>query len=267
MASAARVHLESLLRARKLDQTIAAPDAPLSPGGDPTLASTGLPLLDARLGGGLPRGQLSEIVGPRSSGRTSVALALCAAATARGEVVALVDTCDRLDPESAAAAGVDLGRLLWIRGQDAGSVSHTEAGTPVGRPGWGARHALMARALDQGLKAFSLVLQAGNFGVVIWDLADFTPEAVARLPFATWRRVQRMVEGTDTACALLGAGPLARSAGGVTLELGVGPGLAGGDLWAGASDRARGFRGLSIEGRIMRAPAHWASDERRARMI
>ena len=69
---------------------------------------TGVTALDARLGGGFPRGQLSELVGPRSSGRTSLLLQMLAAATARGELVALVDALDMFDVESAAAAGVDL---------------------------------------------------------------------------------------------------------------------------------------------------------------
>ena len=80
------------------------------------VAPSGVTALDARLGGGFPRGQLSELVGPRSSGRTSLLLQMLAAATARGELVALVDALDMLDVESAAAAGVDLDRLLWIRG-------------------------------------------------------------------------------------------------------------------------------------------------------
>jgi hypothetical protein len=67
------------------------------------------------LGGGFPRGGLSEIAGPPSSGRTSLALALLAAATARGEVAALVDAADAFDPPSAEAAGVALARLLWVR--------------------------------------------------------------------------------------------------------------------------------------------------------
>ena len=80
------------------------------------LAPTGWPSVDAALGGGFPRGECSEIAGPASSGRTSVVCALMAAAGARGEVMALVDTLDRFDPVSAAAMGVDLSRLLWVRG-------------------------------------------------------------------------------------------------------------------------------------------------------
>ncbi len=77
---------------------------------------TGLALLDERLGGGLPRGQMSEVVGPRSSGRTTVMCAALAAATGRGDLVALVDPLDTFDPASAAACGVTLDRVLWLRG-------------------------------------------------------------------------------------------------------------------------------------------------------
>src|SRR5215467_1828343 len=77
-------------------------------------ASTGWAPLDAILGGGFPRGRISEIVGPRSSGRTRLVLGSLAQATARGALAALVDVADGLDPASAVAAGVDLRRLLWI---------------------------------------------------------------------------------------------------------------------------------------------------------
>src|SRR3989442_10903228 len=61
-----------------------------------------------------PQGRLSEIVGPRSSGGSSLLLALLARA-ARGGVTALVDASDSLDPAVAARAGLDLRSLLWVR--------------------------------------------------------------------------------------------------------------------------------------------------------
>src|SRR2546421_2810629 len=115
----ARADLESLLRTRRLDRTLTTVLPPVEPDGmrdEAIVAATGLDALDARLGGGFPRGQLSELVGPRSSGRTSLLLQMMAAATARGELVALVDALDMFDVESAAAAGVELDRVLWIRG-------------------------------------------------------------------------------------------------------------------------------------------------------
>jgi recombination protein RecA len=80
----------------------------------PATVPSGIPQIDA-LTGGLPRGALTEIFGPASSGRTSLVLAALAEATLRQEICALVDAGDSLHPESAAAAGGDLQRLLWIR--------------------------------------------------------------------------------------------------------------------------------------------------------
>src|SRR6476469_3730913 len=62
-----------------------------------------------------PRGRISEVIGARSSGRTRVLHALLAASTGQGEFAALVDTRDAFDACSAAAAGVELSRLVWIR--------------------------------------------------------------------------------------------------------------------------------------------------------
>src|SRR5437763_5187238 len=112
----ARADLESLLRARQLDRTLTTSLPALDPRDEYAVAPSGVAALDARLGGGFPRGQLSEIIGARSSGRTSLMLQALAAATARGELTAHIDALDMLDVASAEAAGVDLARLLWIRG-------------------------------------------------------------------------------------------------------------------------------------------------------
>jgi len=234
----ARADLESLLRARQLDRTLTTSLPPLDPNDDGAVAPSGITALDARLGGGLPRGQLSELVGPRSSGRTSVLLQLLAAATARGELVAVVDALDMLDVESAAAAGVDLDRLLWVRG-------HVVTSPGMCRD-------LNQRALEQAIRAVALVLQAGNFGVVVFDAAEAPSDAVRRLPFTTWLRLQRMIEGSQTACVLLGSEPMARSSAGLTVKLGAGgAGRAGGGKF---TDRV--FEGVEVEARIVRARAH-----------
>src|SRR5271163_2116097 len=80
----------------------------------PQMVSSGVCEINA-LTGGLPRGCLTEVCGPASSGRTSVLLAALAAATQRQEVCALVDVSDAFNPHSAAAAGVNFERLLWVR--------------------------------------------------------------------------------------------------------------------------------------------------------
>jgi hypothetical protein len=214
--------LESALRARKLDRTLTTTRQPGK--GEGCVAPTGAAALDAVLGGGLPRGELSEIAGPRSSGRSTLLLQVVAAATRRGEIAALVDTFDRLDLASVVAAGVDLEHLLWIRG---------EASSPADR------------ALERGLKALNLVLQSGGFGIAALDLADAPPAALHRLPFTTWMRVQRTIEGSETACLLVGPHPLARSAGGLTLS------LTGDGRWAGHADRSRRLAGLDVTVRVV----------------
>ena len=85
----------------------------------PPMVSSGVREIDT-LTGGLPRGCLSEICGPASSGRTSVLLAALAAATQRQEVCALVDISDAFHPRSAAAP---LRRRTPASRNSAGSVS------------------------------------------------------------------------------------------------------------------------------------------------
>lgn len=79
------------------------------------VAATGIQELDALLEGGLPLGAITEMTGPECSGRTSTALSFIAQMTRADKVCAWVDVSDMLQPESAAAAGVDLERLLWVR--------------------------------------------------------------------------------------------------------------------------------------------------------
>jgi hypothetical protein len=209
MSQAARAHLETLLREKRLDRTLTTARPLETPLDDRLVASTGVSALDARLAGGFPRGQISECVGARSSGRTSLLQAVLGAATRRGEIVAHVDPLDGFDVESAQAGGIDLGRLLWIRGQaSAGS-------RPSLAEEWGAAHT----ALDRALKALTLVLQTGHFGVVSLDLIDISPAVIRRLPFTTWLRVQRLIEATDTVCLILAGEPVARSAGGLTVAM------------------------------------------------
>ena len=76
---------------------------------------TGIEAIDAVLQGGLPVGALTEMTGPECSGRTALALSFVAQVTRAEKVCAWVDVSDALSPESAAASGVDLVRLLWVR--------------------------------------------------------------------------------------------------------------------------------------------------------
>ena len=219
--AAARAALEILLRTRKLDGTLTSA-RPWVAEPEDRVAPTGVPAIDEPLRGGLRRGHLSEIVGARSTGRTTILCQVFAAATARGEVVALIDTLDRFDPAAAAEAGVDLSRLLWIR----------ERGDA-----------------PRALKAMNLVIQAGGFGIVAFDLADVPAMAVRQFPYTTWMRLSRVIEGSQTTLVLLGADRIARSAGGATIALPDTRGVRG--RWAGMADRARYLAGLDINPRVV----------------
>ncbi len=88
---------------------------------------TGIGEIDALLQGGLPIGAITELVGGACSGRTTLAQAALAAITSAGKAVAWVDASDTLDPQSAAAAGVDLSRQLWVRCGGGSSSKHASS--------------------------------------------------------------------------------------------------------------------------------------------
>ena len=74
----------------------------------------GIAPVDRLIGGGIVRGRVSEIIGNPGAGKTSLAAAFVASATARGEVTAWIDAGGGFDPASVAGAGVDLARMLWV---------------------------------------------------------------------------------------------------------------------------------------------------------
>jgi hypothetical protein len=219
---AARAAVEALLRERKLDRTLTS-TLPERLGED-AVAPLDTEVLDRGLAGGLPRGQVSEVVGPASSGRTSVAWAALAAATRRGESVALIDTFDRFDPPTAHACGIQLPRLLWVRGQ---AVSKTSSAIdPAWLPGVRAVSGpgtFVERVIDRAIKSLNLVVQSGVCTLVVIDLIDVPANALRRLPASTWFRVERAIEGSDTAVLILAAQPVARSAGGRSIVMGEPP--------------------------------------------
>jgi len=152
---------------------------------------SGLAALDALIEG-FPRGAISEIIGPDSSGRTTLVHSLLAASTSKFEICAYVDTDDSFDPVSAAAAGIALSQLLWIRcGHNAG-------------------HAL---------KVTDSLLHAGGFGVVVLDLCQIAPRVANRIPISYWYRFRRAIENTPAILALVEKEPLARSCASLMLEM------------------------------------------------
>jgi hypothetical protein len=139
---------------------------------------TGIRPLDLLLSGGISRGHITQIVGPSSSGKTSLLLSILAQATARGEWVAYIDPFSSLDPAFAQKAGIDLKRLLWIRGP------------------------------KRVFKALDILVGAGGFGVVVLDLVTqgetMNPRIFQRTPFTVWFRLKRAARQTSTTLLILG---------------------------------------------------------------
>lgn len=262
---AARAAVEALLREKKLDRTLTS-TLPERLGED-AVAPLDSEVLDRGLAGGLPRGQVSEVVGPASSGRTSVAWAALAAASRRGESIALIDTCDRFDPPTAQACGIDLSRLLWVRGQ---ALSKTSGAIdPAWLPGVRAVNGpgtFVERVIDRAIKALNLVVSSGVCTLVVIDLIDVPATALRRLPASTWFRIERAIEGSDTAVLILAAQPIARSAGGRSIALRFpasnacpdahahqpAPGV----IWHGAHERSRRLAGIDTRANI--TAARWS---------
>lgn len=183
----------------------------------PEMVPIGIPQLDA-LTGGIARGCLTEICGSASSGRTSVLLLALARATQRGEVCALVDASDAFDPASAAAAGIELSRLLWIRccAKLSNSTHRQDShqGMPSGTPQAAQNKFAFSRwqsQLAQLLKVTDLLLQSNGFGMIALDLGDIPSQSARRIPLASWFRFRRAIEHTPTALLVLEQQPIAGS--------------------------------------------------------
>ena len=196
----------------------------------PEMVSSGIAELDA-MTGGLPRGCVTEICGAASSGRTTLLLASLMAATRRGEFCAVVDASDALDTHSAAAAGVELGRLLWVRCGDCSSKSHpSQRHTPASLRASSATEKSSKnnlrnpdsseRRLEQVLRATDLLLESGGFGMIVLDLADLPPLVARRIPLTTWFRFRRAIEHTPTILLAVEQQAIAGSCSSLLLQLG-----------------------------------------------
>ncbi|MGB8479540.1 MAG: recombinase RecA [Acidobacteriaceae bacterium] len=274
-SSAIRLQIESAF-AQKIPSALTPAAKMIRP-----VAPTGIVALDEILQGGLPVGAVIELVGPECSGRTSVALSFLSRVTQRAKVCAWIDVSNTLDPASAAAAGVDLARLLWVRcgvmqkiheptnpsfalpekylvpaaakkglhGGGFGSHPRTEANvlsqavrgllrpeaieprcaepqhpvrprTEVFEPNLRQSATNVVPPLrsrkpwsrmEQALRATDLLLQGGGFSAIVLDLGSLTPEAVSRVPLATWYRYRAAAERTQSSILLLTQHPCAKS--------------------------------------------------------
>jgi hypothetical protein len=140
----------------------------------------------------VPRGALTEIAGPASSGRTTILYSLLAAASAGQEYCALIDAEDAFDPAGADAADVRLSQLLWVR---------------------------CGRNVEHALKAVDMLAQAGGFGLVVLDLGDTPARNVRRIPTAAWFRLRHGVNNTRTALVSMGQQIHAHSCSALKIEL------------------------------------------------
>ena len=113
--------------------------------------STGSISLDIATGvGGIPRGRITEIYGPESSGKTTLALHIIAEAQKLGGRAAFIDAEHALDPEYASKLGVDINELL---------VSQPDTG-------------------EQALEICEMLVRSGAFDVVVVDsVAALVPKA------------------------------------------------------------------------------------------
>jgi hypothetical protein len=135
---------------------------------------TGLAFFDQSVGGGLPKGAITELITPRrSAGSASLVRAFIHGAYRDKYFVALIDGRDSFDP--SALDNSILRQLLWVR---------------------------CAKALE-AVKAADLLLRDGNFPLLIVDLIFNSPEELCKISQTTWYRLQRLVESVPTACLVL----------------------------------------------------------------
>jgi hypothetical protein len=213
----------TVLKRLNLESEVAAKLAKLGAGSGrlekkapPVYLSTGIPEVD-KLAGGIPRGAITLVLGPPSSGRTTLTHSTLAEATSAGGVCALVDATDAFHPASAQGAGVDLDRLLWVR--CGGNVAHA-------------------------ITAAEMILQSGGFGLVVLDLADIVGRKQSLIPDSAWFRYRRAVENTQTALLAIGSQTLSASCATLVLEMELGKPRCGGK--EGAPPIAAPLLGLEL---------------------
>jgi len=155
-------------------RTLLAERFPSLPLVRPELLATGLSALDPIIGGGLPKGAVTELISPSlSAGSASLIAALIQSAHDHRYFVALVDGADSFDPEPLG--NPCLRHLLWVR----------------------------CRTTLESVKAADLLLRDGNFPLVVIDLVLNSASEMRKIPQTSWYRLQRLVEPTSTAFLVL----------------------------------------------------------------
>lgn len=190
--------------------------------------ATGIEGIDRLLGGGFPRGRLCEIAGPEGGGRTSLLLAWLARLTAAGEQAVWVDPADAFDPPSAAAAGVDLDRVLWVRPPDASSALRA-AEHVLGAGGFAGVVLDLTPAAGAGAREASARVRPGAAGGPPPHPAEATGARARRrepggalVPAAAWPRLRRAAAATRTALVVTARVRIAGTFADLALETGRG---------------------------------------------
>ena len=162
-------------------------------------------------------GEITEIVGRLSSGRTSLLVAALRRATRAGAAAALVDVDDVFDVAGAARAGIDLGRLLWVR--------------------CGGRR-------DHALRAVDLLVRCPGFAVVALDLGELAP----RLPLTAAFRLRLAVRRSSVALITLSSRRIAGASAALAVET-----VQAGVDWAGPGRAATRLARLRARVSVVRA--------------
>ncbi len=193
--------------------------------------STGIPRLDAQLGGGFPRGRLSELCGAPSSGRTSLAMTLLAETLARGALAAWIDSADAFDPASAAAAlaarsgGLEEGRDEERDESGAGRNGDGGGSAALRRLLW-----VRARTEKEAIRCCERILATEGFELTLYHLANTPtpphtryrrggPRAPAAIPDAGWLRLARLAARHRSALVVLSNTARAGSRAELVLEM------------------------------------------------
>jgi hypothetical protein len=177
------------------------------------VAATGIASIDDLLEGGLPVGAISELTGPASSGRTTIALAFVGGRTRDSSVCAWVDAGDTLDPESVAANGICLQHLLWVRCTDVPDKKQASSQRNKFK-----KHTQPWTRLDQAISATDLLLQAGGFASIVLDIGNEAIEHGRRIPLATWFRFRQAADRSRCSLIVLGKASYAQSSAALVLE-------------------------------------------------
>jgi hypothetical protein len=162
-------------------------------------------------------GEITEIVGRLSSGRTSLLIAALRRATSAGAATALVDVDDAFDAEGAARAGVDLGRLLWVR---------------------------CGRDRDLALRAVDLLARCSGFAIVGLDLGELAP----RLSLTAAFRLRVAVRRSGVALLVLASRRIAGASAALAVET-----VQTGVDWAGPTREATCLACLRSRVSVVRA--------------